>query len=74
MTAASTTRARGPAIGVTPDDPEPETYHAGDLAVWHGPYGPIDVVTLGQDDCWVDIVPDGGEAGLTVSERELSPR
>jgi hypothetical protein len=84
-----TALVRGLALDVTPDDlaeraerdalagdrdPESETYHAGRLAIWHGPDGPVDVVALGQDGPWVDILPDHAEVGWTVSERELSPR
>ena len=80
---------RGLALGVSPDDlaaqaervalvgdtdPELETYLTGDLAVWHGPHGEVDVVTLGQDGCWVDIVTEHSAVGWTVSERELSRR
>lgn len=64
----------GTVLGIRPDEPEPDFYDHGDVAWWHNSPDPIPVVVLAQEDCWVEIVPEHGEVGFVVAERELSRR
>lgn len=64
----------GTVLGVRPDEPEADVYRYGTNAWWHNGPDPIPVFVLAQEDCWVEIVPERGEVGFVVAERELSRR
>ncbi|GAB2964251.1 hypothetical protein [Saccharothrix stipae] len=70
-----TALVRGLALGITPDEPEPDRYQHGDEVVVGTKSGDIDaVVVQHHDDGWVEITSPRGEVGWTVHERQVSAR
>lgn len=70
-----TALVRGLALGVSPDEPEPEQYQPGQHVVYGSRAGDIDAVVVEHgEDGWVEITDPGSGVGWTVHERQISPR
>lgn len=70
-----TALVRGLALGVSPDEPEPEQYPHGAEVIVGTKSGDIDAVVVEHgEDGWVEITDPGSGVGWTVHERQVSPR